>query len=265
MKRKFPVLLVIAFVLPAVSMAGLSVAPRPGFALIGPGFFTRTLPPDYDGSTSSSSLSSSSSDSSFSGDYFYSERYGPFSLNNPSDVTASFTYGLNSISSQNVIERMRVYLGSTVVSATSNATIYYEKGTKKTVTFALPLRNYWTASGLTIKIEILNSSSFNVLKTFTSEFNPPSCSYIQPHDLKAGLYTSKSLGFYGDGENMHEIHESFDFTSIGDYLDVDYYYRLDVSKNQFSYPNDNSNLSYKSINLSFNDSENMFPSMTHDN
>ena len=32
------------------------------------------------------------------------------------------------------------------------------------------------------------------------------------------------------------IYETFDFTTIGDYLDVDYYYRLDVSKNKFSYP-----------------------------
>lgn len=272
--RKFPVLLVTATVMPVVSMGGLGFE-RPGIDDFIGGGFTRIMPSFSNdvsdlpigyssfSSFSSSPSSSSSSTPSSSADYFYSEKYGPFSESNPNDVTASFTYGLNSIDSQYVIERMRIFQGSTVVSATSKATFYYEKGTRKTVSFDVPIRNYLSTNGLTIKIEILNSS-YSVLKAFATDFNLPSNSYIQPHVLKSGAYTSKSLGFYGDGETMQGVYETFDFTSIGDYLDVDYYYRLDVSNNKFSYPNSDLTLDYKSIYLSFNDSEYMFPSVTHD-
>ena len=273
--RKFPVLLVTATVMPVVSMGGLGFE-RPGIDDIIGGGFTRIMPgfsnditglpigySSFSSFSSSSSSPSSSSTPSSGADYFYSEKYGPFSTNNPSNVTASFTYALNSVTSQNVIERMRLYQGSSVVSSSSKALFYYEKGSRKTVSFDIPIKDCWTTNGLTIKIEILNSS-YSILKAFSSDFNPPSNSYIQPHVLKANTYTSKSLGFYGDGETMSGIYETFDFTTIGDYLDVDYYYRLDVSKNKFSYPNDSLSLSYKSIYLSFSDSENMFPSISHD-
>ena len=176
--RKFPVLLVTATVMPVVSMGGLGFE-RPGIDDIIGGGFTRIMPgfsndvtglpigySSFSSFSSSSSSPSSSSTPSSGADYFYSEKYGPFSTNNPSNVTASFTYALNSVTSQNVIERMRLYQGSSVVSSSSKALFYYEKGSRKTVSFDIPIKDCWTTNGLTIKIEILNSS-YSILSTIS--------------------------------------------------------------------------------------------------
>ena len=61
---------------------------------------------------------------------------------------------------------------------------------------------------------------------------------------------------------MKELKETYDFRNIGDYIDNDYYYRLDISKNNFLYPNDLT-FSYKSAKLRFNDSGYIFPYYTH--
>ena len=270
--RKLPVLLITAFVMPAVSTMEFNGG---GNSFYDPGAYIRTFTfipdiPDVPGFNSGSTLfpssslsSSSSSISSPEEDYFYCERYGPFSLENPTDVTASFTYGLYSISSQNIIERMRIFRGSNVAASSSKSIFYYEKGARKTVSFTIPIRDYYTADGLTLKIEILDSN-YSVLKAFSASFNPPANSVIHSTVLKTSVYHSKSLGFYGDGSEMKEFVETFDFTTFGDYLDIDYYYRLDINRNKFSYPNSDIELSYKSINLLFNDSDYLFPSMTHD-
>ena len=219
-------------------------------------------------SASSSSYPSSSSSSSISSsypseneDYFSCPKYGPFPLSNTQNINVTFTYELNTISSQTLIERVRILKSGSVVSASSQPSFSYTKGQRKNVTFALPISDYWTSNGLELRFEILNSSR-TVLKAFTSSFYPPSYRTISSSTLKSSIYESNSLGFYGDGYQMRDFKEVFDFRGIGDYIDNDYYYRLDISKNYFFYPNDTM-LSFKSVYLRFNDDENLFPYYTH--
>ena len=225
---------------------------RPDISIVGP-----------DPSLSYSSSSSSSSSSIPQGDEFYSNRYGPFYSSSLQDVDVTFYYNLKSISSQSIIERIRLLNSSNnVVSTSSKASRYYFAGQTVSVSFTLPLRNYLTSSGLTLYFEILNSSTYSVLKRYAATFYPVANESVPYNTLKNDLYTSKSFGFYGDGNGLVNTRETFDFRPTGDYLNIDYYYELDLTKNIFKYLNTYS-LTYQSITLRFNDSENLFPHFTH--
>ena len=212
-------------------------------------------------SSSSPSKSSSSSTPASDGDYFSCPRYGPFTLGNVPTTQVTITYELNTISSQTIIERVRLFRKGSLVTAVTNGSLSYIKGTRNTVSFNVPIRDYWTVNGLEIRFEILNSS-YSVIKAYSAPFYPPSNATVSASTLKSNLYTSNSLGFYGDGIQMNEFKEIFDFRTIGDYIDNDYYYRLDIARNYFLYPNDFA-LAYKSAKLRFNDSDYVFPYYTH--
>ena len=203
----------------------------------------------------------SSSEPVVENDYFSCPRYGPFTLGDVPVTEVSFTYELNSIPSQTILERVRLFRNGTLVSAFTNGSISYTKGTRKNVSFVVPIRDYWTTNGLEIRFEIVNTS-YTVLKAYTANFYPPRNGQVSASTLKSNLYTSNSLGFYGNGEEMCEFKEIFDFRTIGDYIDNDYYYRLDVSKNYFLYPNNNG-LTCASAKLRFNDSGYVFPYLAH--
>ena len=226
-----------------------------------------SLPSSSSSSMNQPSTSSSSSSSSYEPsddeDYFSCPRYGPFTLGNVPTTKVSFTYELRTIASQTIRERVRLFRKGSVVSANTSGAFSYTKGTRKTTTFNVPIRDYWTNDGLEIRFEILNSS-YSIIKSYSAPFYPPSNSQKSASTLKNNLYTSNSLGFYGDGIQMNELKETFDFRTIGDYIDNDYYYRLDIARNYFLYPN-NFTLTCKSAKLRFNDDENIFSSYTHTN
>lgn len=254
----------IGFLVIPLVVASIVNCPINGFAdhtnKIDPSF---TFLPDP-GFSSSIGFSStiSSSQNAFT-DYFYCTKYGPFSLKQSSDFSVTFEYELNSISSQTIIERIRVFNSSnSVVASSSKAPLSYTRGQRKTVSFTVPFKDYWSANGLTLKFEIVNSNTATILKAFSATFYPPSQKTISGAMLKREQYSSKCLGFYGDGEGMKELKETFDFTTLGDYVGVDYYYRLNLLNNCFryslSYP-----LTYYGVNLRFNDDYNLFPYYTH--
>lgn len=215
-------------------------------------------------SPQSTSSSSKASSSTILSDYFYSERYGPLPLGSE-DFDATFTFQLFSIASQNIIERIRILNPSNnnVLSASSHPSRSYTQGLRDDVTFTIPLHDYWTNDGLTLKFEILNAQSRQIIKDYSSTFYPPSNSVISFSDLKKERYVSRSLGFYGNGETLCEYKETFDFTEFGDYLNIDYYFLLDLRKNKFKYLND-IDLSFSSITLRFIDDDFLFPYINHD-
>ena len=196
-------------------------------------------------------------------DYFYCPTYGPFPLNNPTNPELTFTYELHSISSQTIFERVRLFRKGLVVAAITKASFSYTKGQRKEVSFTIPLRDYWSSNGLELRLEIMNAS-YTILKDYVVSFYPAKNSQISATTLKSALYTSNSLGFYGDGNKMCELREVFDFRTIGDYIDNDYYYRLDISRNYFLYPN-TYQFTYENAKLRFNDEEGLFPYYTHNN
>ena len=218
-------------------------------------------------SSSSSQHSSSSSSSSGSspaidpnGDYFYTEKYGPFS-NPTNNEQFTFTYELRSIESQTLIERFRTFKNGSVVASSSKSSFSYTKGTRKSVTFPFYAKDYLDNNGVEIRFEILDSSH-QILKSYNASIYPPSKSTIQASVLKQGVYTSKPLGFYGNGVEMVEIKDVFDFTSFGDYVDNDYYYRLDIGRNAFYFSNDYQ-IRYKLATFRFIDDEYAFPLYPH--
>ncbi len=217
-----------------------------------------------DPSIVSSSSSSLSFSSQIQADVFNCNRYGPFHLNGD-NFDATFNYTLYSVDSQRIIERVRLLdKNGNVVSASSKASKNYTKGTSTSVTFAIPIRDYLTIDGLTLYFEILNSSNYSVIKRYQSTFYPVVNGMVSYNVLKNSIYTSKSFGFCGNGSSMEDTKEKYDFRTMGEYLNVDYYYELDLSKNYFKYPNTYV-LSYQSITLRFNDSGNQFPFLTHQN
>lgn len=217
--------------------------------------------PNLNSTHTPSSSASSSSINNTNRDYFSCPRYGPFSLNDPYDIEVTFTYEFYSIQSQTISERVRLFKDDDLVYGSSKGSFSYTMGQRKNVTFSIPVRDFWTSSGLELRFEILNSSR-KVIKEYSSAFYPPYNGQVSASTLKNDIYTSNSLGFYGDGIEMCEFKEIFDFRPIGDYIDNDYYYRLDIAKNYFYYPNAFS-LPYKSAKLRFNDSDNLFSYYTH--
>lgn len=197
-------------------------------------------------------------------DYFDCSTFGPFSLETvTNNVNVTFTYQFYGIGSQNIVERVRLFNSSnSVVSAVSNPHIYYREGTRNTVSFNLRLRDYFTRNGLTLKFEIISNYNYAVLKSYSTTFYPSSDASISWLSLKQNPHTSQTLGFYSEDSQMKPIIETIDFTSFGDYLDVDYYYRLNLKKNVISYLNPTS-FKYKNAYLTFNDSDNLFPYLNH--
>lgn len=197
-------------------------------------------------------------------DYFSCTTFGPFSLSTVTNQeSVTFTYELRSISSQNIVERVRLFNSSgTVVAAYSRSPLYYQKGKRISVSFTIFLKDYLTRNGLTLKFEIVRQSDYTVLKDYSSTFYPTSDALISWIDLKNNPHVSNPLGFYSDGEGMKSLIETLDFTHFGDYLDINYYYRLDINKNLIYYPN-NCSFKYRDAYLRFNDNNYLFPYLSH--
>ena len=197
-------------------------------------------------------------------DYFSCTTFGPFSLSTvTNNVSVTFTYQYGSITSQNIVERVRILNSSNaVVAASSKQYKYYARGDRNNVTFSLPIRDHLTRNGLTLKFEIVKESNAAILKAYSATFYPTSDAVIPWVSLKQNVYTSKSLGFYSDNSQMKPLIEKLDFTQFGDYLDVDYYYRLEINKHSIGYPND-CTFKYKNAFLTFNDSDGLFPYLSH--
>ena len=194
--------------------------------------------------------------------YFNCQAYGPFTIGGP-DISATFDYRLN-ITDQDIIERIRLLnSNSSVVHASSKPSRSYANNALLSVTFTIPIHDYLTNDGLTIKFEILNKSTREIIATHSATFYPvtePSVSYVY---LKQNVYETRNIGFYGDQTTMRGVTEKYDFRSIDDYLDIDYYYRMDL-KNLFFRYESAFPLQCNSINLRFEDRDNLFPFVNHD-
>ena len=207
---------------------------------------------------------SSSSNPPFNEDYLYCPQYGPFQIDS-NDFDATFFYAIISAPSQNIIERIRLIYPPTnsVLYMSSKGKKYYTNGTTNTVSFTIPLHSYWSNSGLTLKFEIVNGDTYQFIKEYGVTFYPPSCDYVSGQGLKKEKYISRSLGFYGNGLSLQELIETIDFTNLGDYLDVDYYYLLDLRRNKIKYSGYLS-FSYREAYLRFEDASYLFPYCSHD-
>ena len=195
-------------------------------------------------------------------DYFKCPVYGPFQVGDP-DFTASFQYKAK-IANQQILERLRVFTASgELLDAKTKTTKYYENNALEEVDFVIPIRNCLSVKGITLKFEILAKSDRSILKTYSATIYPVTSPNNNYQYYKNNVYESLPIGFYGDGSEMKAIKETINFTGLGDYVESDYYYRLEVSNKRFNYSS-NFPLTYKSLNLRFEDHENLFPYYTHD-
>ena len=195
-------------------------------------------------------------------DYFLCPTYGPFHVGDR-DFTATFQYRAN-IDNQEIIERLRLLdTNNNVLQASSKAAKMYSNNELIEVSFNVPIRDYLTESGIILKFEIIKKSNYSVLKTYSTTLYPLTSVSNNANYLKQNIISTNPIGFYGDGEGMKTISETFDFTKLGDYLDINYYYHLNIKKNQFYYTSDFP-LSYTAINLRFEDHDFLFPYFSHD-
>ena len=195
-------------------------------------------------------------------DYFASDIYGPFSVGDP-DFDAKFTYRAD-IDNQKIMERLLLcdISGDPYVS-TNHAPFNYTNRALIETTFTIPIHRYLTDKGLTLKFQILNSSSMQVLKSYSVSIYPCVQAGWTYEEYMRGLYITRNIGFYGNGKSLQGITEAYYFHHIGEYIDNDYYYRLDLNNNYMNYDS-LFELTYDAINLKFEDSENAFPSLKHD-
>ena len=213
-------------------------------------------------SSSFSSLSEPEPEVPQGDDYFSCDIYGPFQMGgNNFDVT--FNYRVKTIN-QSIVERMRLLdSDGNIVYVSTKTSRFYQDNALLSVTFTVPISMYLGYSVLTIRFEVLAKSTYSVIASYGTHFYPvsvPDVSYIY---LKGNVYETPVTGFFGDGNTMQEINERFDFRTVEDYLNVDYYYRLNIKDIYFLYE------SWYPIwctaaNLRFEDHDNLFPYMTHD-
>ena len=195
-------------------------------------------------------------------DYFVSPIYGPFKVGDP-DFNATFTYRAD-IDNQQILERLRIFTASgELMNAETKIAKSYQNNALEEVTFHIPIHNCLSVKGITLKFEILAKSNRAILKTYSATIYPLSIPSNNYQYYKNNVYESLPIGFYGDGQSMKSIKETIDFSNLGDYLESDYYYRLDVNEKRFNYRSEFP-LTYKSLNLRFDDHENLFPYYSHD-
>lgn len=252
---KLPII-ILAFILP--SIYPYSIIDRPIIVdPINSGSLI-SLPPV----ASTSSKYSSSSNINYI-DYIATDKpYGPFNIGD-NDFLMSFNYRLN-VTNQSIKERLRILNGDNqVVHSETKPIKSYTNNALNTVSFNIPINSYLSDKGLTVKFDLLNSGTNSIIKAYEAKFYPPKSQYINYQILKSQPYISQNLGLFANGTSFNGVYETIDFREIGDYLDVDYYYRLSLNKLCFSYSSLFA-LNYKSINLRFNDKEGLFPAIDHD-
>jgi len=195
-------------------------------------------------------------------DYFKCPVYGPFQVGDP-DFDATFQYRAD-IDNQQILERLRILTPSgEVLNANTKVSKYYEDNALEEVTFKVPIRNCLSVKGITLKFEILAKSNRAILKSYSATIYPLSAPNNNYQYYRNNVFETLPIGFCGDGRGMKEVKETINFTHLGDYLESDYYYRLDVNNKYLLYSSDFS-LTYKSLNLRFEDHEYLFPYYTHD-
>ena len=196
-------------------------------------------------------------------DYFVSDVYGPFNVGDP-DFDATFSYRAN-ISNQQIIESIEIcpFSSGSPYATINHAPFYYQDNALIETTFTIPIHHYLTNKGLTLKFELLSYPSREVLKSYETKFFPN----VQPgwtaEELKKGFYFTKYIGFYGSGQALSPVTETFNFKYIGDFIDNNYYYRLDLANNYITYDS-LFDLSYEAINLKFEDRDYVFRYFSHD-
>ena len=196
-------------------------------------------------------------------DYFASDVYGPFNIGDP-DFDATFSYRAN-IDNQHIIERFQLFpFNSKDPYVTTNHTHFaYLNNALIETTFSVPIHRYLTNKGLTLKFELLAYPSMQVLKSYSTHLFPLTQPGWSIDDMKGGYLFTRSIGFYGSGQTLSPITESFNFSYLGDYIENEYYYRLDIKNNYMKYDS-KFDLTYGSISLKIEDRDNVFKYFSHD-
>lgn len=226
---------------------------RPSYSFIGPPSYS-----DY----SSYSSSSSSSSINPNKEYFYCDSYGPFPLGQE-DFPLTLKYRIRTTSTS-IIERLKLIdKNGSVLAALNQSFDNYTSLALKSVTYTVPIHDYWSADGLTLKFELIDKDTRELLKDYSVTFYPPEKQTFLSSVLKREVYVTRSLGFKSDGASFVPLNERYDFTNLGDYISADYYYRLAIGAMSFDYDS-SFPFTYQSANMYFSDRENLFPFMEHD-
>ena len=195
-------------------------------------------------------------------DYFSSDIYGPFNVGDP-DFDATFTYRAD-IENQQIVECFLLCdMSGDPYVATNHAPFYYSNRQTIETTFTIPIHRYLTEKGVILKFQILSHPSRQVLKNYSVRIYPCLQAGWTYEEYMRGLYITRGIGFYGDGKGLKEVTEAYYFHHIGEYIDNDYYYKLDLENNYMNYDS-KFPLTYESIKLRFLDREGVFPKFKHD-
>ena len=202
-------------------------------------------------------------------DYFASKGvYGPFSLDNPPEhINLEFYYEFYSINNVKLRTHFMVYKEKELIYLHRSSPELYKKGQRNTLEYSkIPIKQYWSEKGLKIVLEFYDYrkvSDERLLKDFSVSFYPPKEKEIMGEYFLNFRHETDNSCFYADGKELKNYIEIYDFRTMGSYIDNDYYYRLDVSKNYFLYPNE-IDFAYEKASLLFEDKNHFFKYLKHD-
>ena len=219
-------------------------------------------PPNISAGSFKYSRTSSSSNPDDNSDYIECPMYGPFKVGDP-NFEVNFTYRIFG-PSRKVNERLRIISPTgSVIYAYVNETKDYIEDSLEVASFTMPIKECLTNNGMTFKFEVVDKTKHLIVADYGATFYPISNDKPTTQELKSSVYETRDIGFYADGKAIKGIKEKYDFTSLTDYLDIDYYYRLNLTNINFKYSS-LFDFSYDSISLRFEDRENLFPYLNHD-
>ena len=126
------------------------------------------------------------------------------------------------------------------------------------ITFKLPLKDLLKDKRMAFKIELLDKSS-NVLASYAFNLDPINPVTINPRFYLSEYYVSPDVVVKPD-QYQEGTSEKYRFSGFVDYFNVDYYYRLDLSKLYIDYEG-LLDCPSSSGTLEFFDMRNIFPYM----
>ena len=174
------------------------------------------------------------------------------------EVEITYTYSVNTTYQRLISSFAYGRSSSEIFSASSKPSHSAVPNQTYTATFTYNARDYFDGKPMYFRVRLVERgtlTSTTVIERSCTIY-PPGNDNVNVNQYIKKYWNSKPLGFRIQNNELIELADVYVFFNTLDYLNLDYYYRLDLSS--FNFINGNDNFSYASAELIFFDDDNLF-------
>lgn len=193
--------------------------------------------------------------------YFSSPSFGPFNVYDNNVIfkgTFSDCYVLAYLKVRLKKINATSYISSTQISPIQNTA----SGTGE-FSISLSFDKYFSASGLTIDVSLIQRSNSSTLTNFYFNIYPKVSLGISSKDYKSKDYVISNRVIKLKGQSGTSVDETFSFKETADYFSTDQYYRLSLDNIYFTYQCEDS-FAYTESFLTTEDVNNVFSGLKNE-